>query len=39
MSKKFSHENIGDSNETTDVSLAALTTQLNAFVGEGTLDS
>jgi hypothetical protein len=39
MSKKSSHDDIGDSNETTEASLAALTMQINTFVRESTLDS
>jgi hypothetical protein len=39
MSKKSSSDDVGCSNETTDATLAALTTQVSRFVSEGTLDS
>jgi hypothetical protein len=39
MSKKSSSDDVGDSNETTEATLAALTMQINEFVSEGTLDS
>lgn len=39
MSKKFSSADSGDSNETSETTLAALTIQISEFVREGTLDS
>ena len=39
MSKKSSDERICDSNETTEAALAALASQINDFVLEGSLDS
>lgn len=39
MSKKSSSDDVGDSNETTEATLAALTMQINEFVSGGTLDS
>ncbi|CAE6970128.1 hypothetical protein [Paraburkholderia domus] len=39
MSKKSSSDNVGDSNETTEATLTALTMQINEFVSGGTLDS
>src|SRR5258707_1067961 len=39
MSKKSSSDDLGDSNETTEATLTALTTQINEFVSAGTLDS
>jgi hypothetical protein len=39
MSKQSSSADIGDSNETSEATLAALTIQISDFVREGTLDS
>jgi hypothetical protein len=39
MSKKSSSDDVGDSNETTETTLATLTMQINEFVSGGTLDS
>lgn len=39
MSKKSSAGSVSHSNETTESTLAALASQINAFVREGTLDS
>jgi hypothetical protein len=39
MSKKPSPDDISDSNETTEATLASLAAQIDTFVREGTLDS
>jgi hypothetical protein len=39
MSNEFSFDDVCDSTETCEATLAALTTQINEFVQEGTLDS
>ncbi|MGF6902177.1 hypothetical protein [Paraburkholderia sp. GAS348] len=39
MSKKSISDDSGDLNETSEATLAALTTQISEFVHEGTLDS
>jgi hypothetical protein len=39
MSKKSLSNDVGDSTETTEATLTALTSQINQFVREGTLDS
>jgi hypothetical protein len=39
MSKKSSSDDVGDSNESTETTLMALTTQINEFVHDRTLDS
>jgi hypothetical protein len=39
MSQKSSSDDVGDSNETTEATLAALTMQINEFVGGRTFDS
>ncbi|WP_168787729.1 hypothetical protein [Paraburkholderia aromaticivorans] len=39
MGKKSTSDDTGDSNETSEATLAALTIQIREFVHEGTLDS
>jgi hypothetical protein len=39
MIKKSFSDDVGGSNETTEATLVALTTQISKFVSEGTLDS
>jgi hypothetical protein len=39
MSRKSLSDDVGDANETTEATLAALTMQISRFVVEGTLDS